>query len=274
MRPISVPSSARHSPTNSLTTHASPLPALASPQDLEAIFDASKKKKKRKPAAAAAGDDGSAAAGAGRQVAAPAKQHTAMNCAAPATTPLPSPLQQLQQRERGCGRGRGRRRAGGGLRGRAERLRLQLRRNARQGVLAAAAEQPRARGPPGAPRGRSAAVEAGGPRWRGQRRCYGHAQPRVHSLALAAASISLQRKKLKPPEVMRVGTTRSAWVNFRDCCAMMKRAQEHVVRFRRGGALRVIAGSRAPTRVNPPPSPSLDGLFPRRAGHHGLHRRL
>ena len=43
-------------------------------QDLEAIFDASKKKKKRKPAAAAAGDDGSAAAGAGRQVAAPAKQ--------------------------------------------------------------------------------------------------------------------------------------------------------------------------------------------------------
>jgi hypothetical protein len=67
-------SSARHSPTNSLTTHASPLPAFASPQDLEAIFDASKKKKKRKPAAAAAGDDGSAAAGAGRQVAAPANQ--------------------------------------------------------------------------------------------------------------------------------------------------------------------------------------------------------
>lgn len=40
-----------------------------------------------------------------------------------------------------------------------------------------------------------------------------------------------QRKKLKPPEVMRVGTTRSAWVNFRDCCAMMKRAQEHVMQF-------------------------------------------
>ena len=48
------------------------LPALSSPQDLEAIFDASKKKKKRKPAAAAAGDDASAAAGAGRQVAASA----------------------------------------------------------------------------------------------------------------------------------------------------------------------------------------------------------
>ena len=28
-----------------------------------------------------------------------------------------------------------------------------------------------------------------------------------------------------------MGTTRSAWVNFRDCCAMMKRAQEHVVRI-------------------------------------------
>ena len=30
---------------------------------------------------------------------------------------------------------------------------------------------------------------------------------------------------------MRVGSTRSAWVNFRACCAMMKRAQEHVMSF-------------------------------------------
>ena len=67
---------------------------------------------------------------------------------------------------------------------------------------------------------------------------------------------SPQRKKLKPPEVMRVGTTRSAWVNFRDCCAMMKRAQEHVVRVLVAGR-RLASSAAARARHSPccpPPS--------------------
>jgi len=39
------------------------------------------------------------------------------------------------------------------------------------------------------------------------------------------------RKKLRPPEVMRVGTTRTAWVNFADNCAVLKREKEHVQSF-------------------------------------------
>ena len=37
------------------------------------------------------------------------------------------------------------------------------------------------------------------------------------------------RKKLKPPQVMRVGTTRTAWVNFKEICVMMKRTTDHVL---------------------------------------------
>merc|ERR1719276_226555 len=36
------------------------------------------------------------------------------------------------------------------------------------------------------------------------------------------------RKKLKPPQVMRVGTTRTAWVNFVEICTMMKRQPDHL----------------------------------------------
>lgn len=39
------------------------------------------------------------------------------------------------------------------------------------------------------------------------------------------------RKKLRPPEVARVGTTRSVWVNFKESCASMKRSMEHVQSF-------------------------------------------
>ena len=39
------------------------------------------------------------------------------------------------------------------------------------------------------------------------------------------------RKKLKPPQVMRVGTTRTAWVNFKEICVTMKRSTEHVMLF-------------------------------------------
>ena len=39
------------------------------------------------------------------------------------------------------------------------------------------------------------------------------------------------RKKLKPPQVMRVGTTRTAWVNFKEICNMMKRTPDHVQSF-------------------------------------------
>ena len=99
------------------------LPAPASPQDLEAIFDASKKKKKRKPAAAAAGDDASAAAGAGRQVAVRAGTHLRMRFTI-SLPPLLSPRPSDKPQRRECRRGRGRGCAGCGHRGRAERRRL------------------------------------------------------------------------------------------------------------------------------------------------------
>ena len=50
---------------------------------------------------------------------------------------------------------------------------------------------------------------------------------RAPSSFFAAATCST-RKKLKPPQVMRVGTTRTAWVNFKEICTMMKRSTEHV----------------------------------------------
>jgi translation initiation factor 2 subunit 2 len=39
------------------------------------------------------------------------------------------------------------------------------------------------------------------------------------------------RKKLPPPQVMRVGSTRTAWVNFKESCVSMKRSLEHVQSF-------------------------------------------
>ncbi len=32
--------------------------------------------------------------------------------------------------------------------------------------------------------------------------------------------VGRQRKVLKPPEICRVGSTRIAWVNFKEICAM------------------------------------------------------
>ncbi len=36
---------------------------------------------------------------------------------------------------------------------------------------------------------------------------------------------------LKPPAVSRVGTTRTAWTNFKEICTGMKRAPDHVLSF-------------------------------------------
>jgi translation initiation factor 2 subunit 2 len=43
--------------------------------------------------------------------------------------------------------------------------------------------------------------------------------------------IGRERKKLKPPAVSRVGTTRTAWTNFREICAGMRRSPDHVLSF-------------------------------------------
>lgn len=39
------------------------------------------------------------------------------------------------------------------------------------------------------------------------------------------------RKKVQPPHVSRVGTTRTAWTNFNDICIALDRAPEHVNSF-------------------------------------------
>jgi len=40
-----------------------------------------------------------------------------------------------------------------------------------------------------------------------------------------------EKKRLKPPQVSRVGTTRTAWTNFKDICAGLKRAPDHILSF-------------------------------------------
>eukprot|EP01138_Halocafeteria_seosinensis_P016191 gb/GECG01016521.1/.p1 GENE.gb/GECG01016521.1/~~gb/GECG01016521.1/.p1 ORF type:complete len:242 (+),score=31.64 gb/GECG01016521.1/:1-726(+) len=42
---------------------------------------------------------------------------------------------------------------------------------------------------------------------------------------------SKSRKKLKPPQVARVGTTRTAWTNFGEICDSLKRDLNHVMTF-------------------------------------------
>jgi translation initiation factor 2 subunit 2 len=42
---------------------------------------------------------------------------------------------------------------------------------------------------------------------------------------------SRTRKKLRPPEVMRVGSTRTAWVNFKEVCDMLGRDMSQVTAF-------------------------------------------
>jgi translation initiation factor 2 subunit 2 len=39
------------------------------------------------------------------------------------------------------------------------------------------------------------------------------------------------KRKLQPPQVSRVGTTRSAWTNFRENCASLGRSMDHVMSF-------------------------------------------
>ncbi|CAE8592527.1 unnamed protein product, partial [Polarella glacialis] len=40
-----------------------------------------------------------------------------------------------------------------------------------------------------------------------------------------------ERYVLKPPQTVRVGSKKVAWVNFSELCVMMKRPVEHVVQF-------------------------------------------
>merc|ERR1712039_292345 len=37
--------------------------------------------------------------------------------------------------------------------------------------------------------------------------------------------------KLKPPQVVRVGSKKGSWVNFQEICEMMKRPPEHLTQF-------------------------------------------
>lgn len=43
--------------------------------------------------------------------------------------------------------------------------------------------------------------------------------------------VNKKKSVLRPPQVMRVGTSRILWVNFAEICKMMKRDPEHVFRF-------------------------------------------
>lgn len=43
--------------------------------------------------------------------------------------------------------------------------------------------------------------------------------------------INKKRAVLRPPEVIRVGTTKILWANFPEICKMMKRDPDHVLRF-------------------------------------------
>jgi translation initiation factor 2 subunit 2 len=43
--------------------------------------------------------------------------------------------------------------------------------------------------------------------------------------------IEKKRHTMKPPQLMRVGTKKTLWVNFQEICVMMKRQPEHVFQF-------------------------------------------
>jgi len=62
---------------------------------------------------------------------------------------------------------------------------------------------------------------------------YQHLLDRIY-IQLRANNPDLVNKKravLRPPEVMRVGTSKILWVNFPDIAKMMKRDPDHVFRF-------------------------------------------
>mmetsp|Transcript_13960 Transcript_13960/g.28541 ORF Transcript_13960/g.28541 Transcript_13960/m.28541 type:complete len:223 (+) Transcript_13960:163-831(+) len=43
--------------------------------------------------------------------------------------------------------------------------------------------------------------------------------------------IAKKRHSMKPPQLMRVGTKKTLWVNFQEICSMMNRPPEHVFQF-------------------------------------------
>ncbi len=43
--------------------------------------------------------------------------------------------------------------------------------------------------------------------------------------------IDRKRQTMKPPQLMRVGTKKTLWVNFQEICTMMNRQPEHVFQF-------------------------------------------
>mmetsp|Transcript_23337 Transcript_23337/g.32823 ORF Transcript_23337/g.32823 Transcript_23337/m.32823 type:complete len:243 (-) Transcript_23337:191-919(-) len=43
--------------------------------------------------------------------------------------------------------------------------------------------------------------------------------------------IEKKRRNMKPPQLTRVGTKKTLWVNFQEICTMMQRSPEHVFKF-------------------------------------------
>ena len=67
---------------------------------------------------------------------------------------------------------------------------------------------------------------------------FAHSQPlsssQTHTLTPPASPPLLpgsEKRRLKPPAVSRVGTTRTAWTNFNEICVGMKRNPDHVLSF-------------------------------------------
>lgn len=53
----------------------------------------------------------------------------------------------------------------------------------------------------------------------------------VYRLLRADGPELIHKKILRPPEVMRLGSSRTAWINFSDICATLKRNKDHVQSF-------------------------------------------
>lgn len=62
---------------------------------------------------------------------------------------------------------------------------------------------------------------------------YSHLLQRVVSLLLTnnPELTEKRRNTIKPPQLMRVGTKKTLWVNFTEICRMMRRAPEHVFQY-------------------------------------------
>lgn len=68
---------------------------------------------------------------------------------------------------------------------------------------------------------------------RGEVYTYGTLLTRVHeTIAKLNPGIGAKQKYvMKPPQIVRVGSKRVAWVNFGEVCELMKRTPEHVFQF-------------------------------------------